>query len=245
MIDQETILLLQARRPGGQDDEDPAVADALEAAQEDEAVRHWLAAEQKFDLEISRRLSEVSPPEQLFQRLMASRAVVRTGFRAQWPAWLALAASVALLAYVALHWRVEMPVAAFAAFRAEIVPESLRAQPHLEVLDNDLAALSRALEERGAPTPGRLPEALERLKPSGCRVIEWRGRRVSMLCYRDGALELHLLVVDRRGFLGAPEGDLALPVQTGPWAVASWSDRQRLYVLTAPTTADVLQRYLL
>ncbi|RME89671.1 MAG: hypothetical protein D6766_14450 [Verrucomicrobia bacterium] len=245
MIDQETILLLQARRPGGQDDEDPMVADALEAAQEEEAVRHWLAAEQKFDLEISRRLAEVQPPAELLERLLAQRVVAPGSFREQLPAWIGLAASVVLLVYVALNWRTDLPVADFAAFRAEIVPETVRVQPHLEVLDNDLAALGRALTERGAPAPGRLPEALERIKPTGCRVIDWNDRKVSMLCYRDGPLELHLLVVERRGFLGAPEGDLTLPVQAGPWAVAAWVDEERIYLLAGRTTADVLQRYLL
>lgn len=244
MTNEEATLLLQAYRPGGGDDRDRFFEEALEQVQEDPALREGFLAQQRFDRAISQRLAAVALPAGLEERLWSSLVRVKPGLRGSYLNWVALAASIALLVVVALNWRPDAAPADFAAYRAAIVPGAASAKPHLEVLDSDLAALKRALAGRGAPEPTLLTENLRRLRPTGCRVLEWEGRKVSVLCYLSEGTELDLLVVDGAGFMGAPQGDAPAVGQTDVWTTANWTDGRRIYILAAKVSPAQLQNYL-
>lgn len=244
MTNQEATLLLQSCRPGGRDDRDPVFEEALEQAKYDPALGQWFSAQREFDRAISQKLGAIAIPAGLKERLLASQALVKPSFRETYVNWVALAASIALVALVALNWRPAVTPADYAAFRAEILPMMAAAQPHLEVTDNDLGALERALAAREAPLPALLTDNLRRLRPSGCRVLEWEGHRVSLICYLEGRNELHLLVVDRAGFMGAPQGDAPSVGQSGEWTTANWTDGENIYLLVAKISPAELQRYL-
>jgi hypothetical protein len=244
MTHDEAILFLQAHRPGGGDDRDGFFEDALDRVQEDEVLREWFLAQQEFDRAISQTLHGVVAPGGLRERLLAGLVVVKPGFRVTYINWVALAASIALAIAVALNWRSNPKPADFAAYRDAIVPMVASVKPHLEVLDTDLAALNRALAERGAPEPTLLPRNLSGMKPSGCRVLEWNGHKVSMLCYLSKGTELDLLVVDGAGFFGGPQGDAPGVGLTRGWTTANWTDGERIYILAAKISPAELQKYL-
>lgn len=250
MTHEEATTLLLGYRPGGQDDRDPFFEEALELTQEDSALGQWFLAQQKFDRAIIRQVAAIPIPEGLKERLLASQVVVKAGLRETYMNWLALAASIALLVLVALNWRPDVTPVDFATYRAEIVPMMTAAEPHCEVMDNDLGALERALAERQAPLPASLTDNLRRMRPSGCRVLEWEGRPVSMICYLQHRAdlrrvdELHLLVVARAGFQGAALGDAPSVGQSGAWTTASWTDGDNIYLLAARITPTEMQNYL-
>ncbi len=73
---EEQLQLLRAARPDGQDDDDPAVADAREAAaRAGDSGLVWLGAERAVDLKMKASLGQVEPPLGLEAALlMAMRA---------------------------------------------------------------------------------------------------------------------------------------------------------------------------
>ncbi|HEX2099142.1 MAG TPA: hypothetical protein VHF69_00680, partial [Candidatus Synoicihabitans sp.] len=104
MTNDEAKFRLQAYRSNGADGADPAMLEALEHAQRDEALRAWLAREQAFDAVVAAKLREVSPPAGLRESILAGTQMTRRSgalTRRRFPAWLAQAAAVALLVAVA------------------------------------------------------------------------------------------------------------------------------------------------
>ena len=62
---EEANLILQCRRPRGQDDHDPAVSEALALIQSDAAAMELLQREETLDALIGERLRRVEPPVDL------------------------------------------------------------------------------------------------------------------------------------------------------------------------------------
>lgn len=71
MSPEEARLLLSARRPGGEDDALPEMAEALAAAAADAPLGEWLAKEAAFDGAITARLREHGIPDGLRARILA------------------------------------------------------------------------------------------------------------------------------------------------------------------------------
>src|ERR1700709_177578 len=91
-MNNELRLHLSARRPGGQDDADPAIADALARASADPQLAAWVEAERKSDASVASKLREVRPPPGLRETILAG---ARVGRRTWWQwfndkAWLGL-----------------------------------------------------------------------------------------------------------------------------------------------------------
>jgi len=244
MNKQELILLLQACRPNGQDADDPRFAPALELVQRDPALERWFAEQQEFDRTISERLCRLPVPPTLKEELLATQVQVKPSAWNLASAWLMLAASLVLVVFVALNWRNDSVPADFAEYRADIIPLAVELSKQLEFRDPDLAPLEKALAQAGAPVPKTLPPVLRHLPSTGCRVIPWKWRKVSLIYYLPKGLELYLLVVRRDGFQGVPPAEIPALAQSGAWSIACWTDEQAIYLLAAQAPPQVLQRYL-
>jgi hypothetical protein len=90
-----------------------------------------------------------------------------------------------------------------------------------------------------------VPPNLAGLDPAGCRVLSFRGRKVTLICFkRDGGRLAHLLVVDRMKLPGLPEMSDAIIEPEGEWMTAAWSDGSHSYLLAAQGDRDLLKRFL-
>ena len=78
MID-DARLYLSARRPGGQDDADPAIAAALQRTKEDPALRVWCEEQTRTDRCVGQKLRALPPPAGLRERILAGGKVSRRG----------------------------------------------------------------------------------------------------------------------------------------------------------------------
>src|SRR6188768_3424401 len=74
-------LYLSARRPGGQDDADPAMADAIAQSGNDPQLAAWAEAEKRQDAALTLKLRAVQPPPGLRERILAGSQVRRSGAR--------------------------------------------------------------------------------------------------------------------------------------------------------------------
>ncbi len=241
MNNNEARFLLRAYRPGGRDAADPAFASALAQARSDPALGAWFAREQAFDAAVAEKLRAVAPPPGLREAILAGASVSHASRAAwRWPAWLALAASVALVAGV-LFWKFTgaapaEPLVAFALHDARFEKHGGHGEPTSE--------LQQVLQNPETRLMARLPVDLARLRATGCRTLSFEGHDVLEICFqRDGAM-FHIYMARRADF---PR----LAAATGPrftrqddWSAAQWADAQHVFVVATAADPAVLRALL-
>src|SRR5947207_357824 len=90
--------ILQSRRPSGQDDQDPQIAEALALAESDPELKQWFEDQHAFDAALAQHMQSTPLPADLKQKVLATRPVTRV-----WPVGatrrvLAMAACLTLFA---------------------------------------------------------------------------------------------------------------------------------------------------
>ena len=91
-----------------------------------------------------------------------------------------------------------------------------------------------------------MPAALQQGPSIGCRVLDWHGHKVTLVCFRtgsDGQQVAHLMVMDAREVRGGP-GTAPQLATSGPWTTASWSDAAHVYLLASKATPEQMRRLI-
>ncbi|MEK7780492.1 MAG: hypothetical protein AAB370_03195 [Verrucomicrobiota bacterium] len=241
MNNEEAKLILQAYRADGQDASDPRFREALEQAQRDPDLARWFANEQTLDARIGAKLRKSTPvPADLKAQLLAQRKIVRPAIWWQRPsARYAMAAGFALFATIA-GWfgfvhegAIEARGNTFADYRDAMADFTGNKLKRLEFRTRDVAEAKRWLAEKGSIAELTLPKGLEGKPSFGCRVLEWQGKKVSLVCFELANRKVvHLLTVDSSIFEHAP-GESPEFKQAVDVAMASWSRSGKTYVLTS------------
>jgi hypothetical protein len=234
MNNQEAKLILRAYRPEGGDATDPMFAEALEQARRDPELHKWLAAETALDAQVQARLRTAIPvPRDLKSNLLAQRKIVRP---APWwfqPMKLAAAAAVLLAGILAFLLLSQKP-APLASFRETMARYSTRGKGHVVFESHDIAKVRQWLQDRAISASFELPAALPPGSTHGCRVVDWNGRKATMLCFvLDDGEHLDLFVVEHAGLPDVPENSAPQYAQEGGLATAAWSKNGKIYLLTA------------
>jgi hypothetical protein len=235
MNNEEAKLILQAYRPGGQDANDPRFREALDQAQRDPELARWFANEQALDSRISAKVkTAIKPPAHLKSQLLAQRKIVRPVVWWKMPAWqLAAAACLALLVTIGVLWFKPAGQAQFAAYRTSMAEFAGNKLDRLDLMSHDVAEVRRWLAQRESHGDLVLPAGLNGRPSLGCRLLDWKGHKVSLVCFELGNKQVaHLLVVDSAAFQDAPTES---PVfnQVGNVATASWSRDGKTYVVAS------------
>jgi hypothetical protein len=236
---EEAKLIVQCRRPGGQDDRDVAISEALTLVRNDQTASERMRQEEALDAMIGERLRSMDPPGDLLRKILVGRSVTRRRHWWQRPVWLAAAAAVAVGVPVALNHLPDTPqggpvfaAISLADFRAASTQRlndgpRVRPLPTYEEVKAHLAEHSRA---RSVPVPDNLCHA-----PGGtvgCEIFEWRGREVTLICFNAGkAGTVHLFTVDASALEDGPGGPIYQP--SNGWQTRAWIEDGRLMVLAA------------
>lgn len=244
MDSQQARLILACRRPRGQDDQDPAIREALEAARMDPELGMWLAREQEADLAVSGKLAEVAVPERLRGEILAGQVMVRpAGVWRRVVPW-ALAAAVAVLAGLGVWMAmtrpseeatgpvVALPAAPFGDFRQDVAG-LIRGGFEPQVPTAGMAEVAEELRRRQGAARVELPPFLAEARAYACSVIEWRGRRVSGVCLEMGGKTLHLFVLPRHLLDTLPQDGEVLAAEVGDLSTLAWNTPESVYVLVA------------
>lgn len=241
MNNQEAKLILGAYRPGGQDTADPMFAEALEQVRRDPELQKWFADQCAYDARIQYKLKEaIAIPPDLKASLLAQRKIARPRMfwqRGWWrqPAWLtAAAAALVLLASLAMLWLKPSGQPQFAAFRQAMVRNSLLETNHVSFMAGDMTTVRNWLKTQNASTDFNLPASLHNSMLHGCKVIDWRGHEVTMLCFMSsGGGHVDLFVVNCTHFQDFTPTPTAQFARSDGLTTAVWCDGRKTYLLAA------------
>ncbi len=259
MTPEEAKFILAALRPSQTDPSDPSLdpeaAEALRLRENDADLRAWHDRSRAFDAAAAERLREVRPPEGLEASLLAGLRLAavpprrrRLGMRTVLIAGASLAAAAAVaLAALRLAPLSERPAqgidpalaearglpgepATLEDFRAEILAmlAELRSLGHVTDEPGEVAAW---LAGQGAPLDGPVPRAAGEHVLAGCAVLEWRGHRVSLVCFglpgEEGPPGLHLVSIAAEALrpFDPAQGAAEFAAADGdePWKTAAWT----------------------
>ena len=241
----EIRKILSVDRPAGQDAADPLIAAARQAAQEDPALTRWFEQEQEFDRTFAEALRGRPLPGGLETRIMAM-ASGRITQRNLWARRIGLAAAalVVLVAFFSSWQGPLQPTASLADFRGEMV-SFIKLPPPLELETSSSERIQNWLSHNQAPADVPIPPGLSALEPVGCRVLLFRGEKVTLICFRRSGKRLaHLLVMDRKALSKLRPNGAPIFSQEGEWATAAWAKGDRIYLLAAQGERALIAHYL-
>jgi hypothetical protein len=255
MNSQEARLVLCACRPDGQDQNDPAMKKAMDCAEMDAQLASWFSREQTLDVALSAKVGSIVVPETLKSEILAGARVAKPLLlRRRVSQWLTVAAAVTLAAVVV--WNLDAPrgnqfsqfagggltgpagVASFATFRTDAANAFAEMQkvgftPDLRT--NNVMQANNYLSERvGVSNSVNVGEVVDQLGDArlfGCRIVDWRGHKVSMLCLNREGEDAHLFVIHREALSELNDVKTKQIHTESGYPVTAWRDANNAYVL--------------
>ncbi len=242
---EEAQFILQAYRPNSEDAHDPQFKEVLALAALDPVLGRWFADEQAMDAAFAAKLRAQPMPADLKSQLLLARATIR--HRAWWrqPVWLAVAASVALLlALGGWQLRPEGGEARLGEFRSAMAVAALDMNEHVEVFGLDAPALKVWLTEHRGHPDFVLPPKLAEHGVMGCKIVEWQGHRVTLLCLKFDGGHADIFVANAVDLPGLALGAAPQFAVAGPFTTATWQREGKIYHLAGNFPADQLKQLL-
>jgi hypothetical protein len=235
----EAKFILQARRPDGRDDGDPQFAEALEQARRDPTLAAWMAHEQAFDEAVAQKLRAVQPPAGLREAILAG---ARVSNRRPVPFWrrpqvLAMAASLAIIAGLALAWPVKHSADGSDRLALGVMNE-VDSVAHHTAMPSPRGELRTLLASTNTHLAAGLPLTFDQLKADGCRSLKIAGHDVLEVCFERGGEGFHLYVASRKDFHGDGEPMFR---ERGTLASVAWNDDRHAYVLVSADGSAALR----
>ncbi len=241
MDNEQAKFILQVYRPGGEDASDPQFAEALEQVRRDPGLVKWFKEQQALDEAIANKLESAPAPADLRDAILAARSVLRP--KAWWrrPPMLAWAACLAALLSLGGLWF--KANTGYAAYHKDMV-KAVDTLDSLDLKESDVNKIKDWLSSINAPSTFSMPDGIKDFAGLGCRVLDWRGKEVTLICFCDDSRGLrdkvHLLVIDTRDLPGDPPGPEPQFKENGHIATASWSDEEYTYILAGHKGARYL-----
>lgn len=275
MNNEEAKFILRAYRPGGQDAADPQFAEALDQARRDPELSRWLAEQAALDTAIGGKLQAIPVPADLKASILAGRKVVPIKPEPWWrrsihpaAATAAVAVTFATIGFLALREPPE-PKADFARFTKDITDYLgkgygvLPRHAHLATTEAgyfgsqsyrmnyrspSLDDIRRWLAANGGHSEFISPGGLKQPLNLGCAVMDWWGRRITLVSFQIGRNlphdKVHLVVISSADLPDPPvRGQPNFGEREG-WTAGSWNDGKLTYFLLAPGDRRVLGKYL-
>jgi hypothetical protein len=247
MDNEQAKIVLVACRPGGQDAVDPHFTEALEQAGLDPELAAWFAEQREFDRAISAKVRAVPVPADLKAAILAGRRVAEP--RPWWRRreWMAIAAAVVALLGGLIAWAALREETGFAAYRTDMfnIASSIY---RVDKESGDVNELRRWLAENGGHREIAVPAGLRSVPSIGCSLLDWQGKKVTLICFRIGPAgpndEVHLFVIDRADLPEAPLVDQTLRVRKGDWSVATWNRGNKVYLLAGYGDTARIKKFL-
>jgi hypothetical protein len=246
MTKEQAKIILQSRRPGGEDDNDPLVAQAIALAQSDPVLRAWWASESAVDAAIRGKLKQSSVPANLAEQIIAARRARPGAHRFSGRRYFALAAAfliLGVLVAIFLPRRTPEPKTEFAAFR-EDMGEFLKVFPSLDLETEKMPEARAWLAQKPWLSSVEIPTALQRFPTIGCRELQWKDKRAVLICFMVDGEVIHLFVLPGSAFPTFVPGQGLELKQTVSLATAAWRRGDAIYLAATKGERAFLEKYV-
>ncbi len=239
----EAKFLLRARRPGGADAKDPVFAEALAETEKDPTLRAWLESEAAFDRTLAAKLREIQPPPGLRDAILAgSRASQRPLAWWKKPAWLAIAASIAVILTLTLRFRASgSSTQALASYALQDL--AVNSAEHAGQRP-ELTELAARFTNTSVPLPGNIKVDAAELRRLGCRTLNFAGHEVFEICFKRDGHWYHLYAANVHNFSHGPADAKALLTTQGRISSTAWKDGDFAYALVTDAGPEALRRLI-
>lgn len=246
MNNQEAKLILQAYRLGGQDAADPQFQEALQQIKHDPDLAQWFAQQRAIETRVQAKLrAALKAPAHLKDSLLAQRKIVRPIAWWRQPAWLAAAAALVLLGAMATIWLRPSKGLEFAAFSQAMAQSARQMTQHVSFEANDLAQIQQWLKDRDIDSNFDLPRALRGQSAGGCRVVDWNGQKVTLICFMlNGKDHVDLFVIDQTRFRDFTPSQTPEFKRVDGLMTATWTSGNKTYMLASSAQDTVIRKYL-
>lgn len=253
MDDTEAKLRLSACRPGGLDADDPAIREALHELGRSPALNAWFEQEQAFDGAMASHVRRIPIPDGLRTEIVAAAKVSR---RPQWVRQVASLAAIAAIlvatygAGIFVNYSFPSSPPTFAEYRGAMPALFGRMKEkgiRFDERGGGVNGLNAFLVKNQAPSADTLQPGLRlQSEPLGCHILEWRGRKVSMICFAKEGEEAHLFVIDRDAISDAPDAHPSPqhPQIKNGYPITTWVDARHAYVLVGNSPQTDLTKFL-
>jgi hypothetical protein len=235
MVNRDEVRKILSVYRAGEELFDPLLAAARKDTENDPELAAWFAREQNFDNLFSRAIASGPLPAGLKIRVTPGKTekINRTS---PWRRRFVLAAAAVVVLGVFLSsWRGPfVPNTSLADYRGEMM-SFVKLDPPLQLESGNLATINDWLVREGAPSGIELPLGLAALDPLGCRVLTFRGQKVTLLCFCRGTGKPHayLFVVARGDIEKLPPATAPVFTSEGQWVTASWESADYAYLMAA------------
>lgn len=246
----QTRLHLQAMRPNGQDNDNPALVEALRQTGLDPGLRQWFEREQAFDRAFAEALASVPPPAALHVTILAGAYASRRASRWRRFGGAALAAGAAVIMIAAMAGlglrQKHSATDALEVFRAGMI-RTLE-WPHQ--LDHKTPRAEDArvwLASHEGIADADIPPGLCGRETIGCKVFEWHGAMVTLICFKPcpsgnpQSASAHLFVVDEKDTPELLAVQAPLFAETRAWTSAAWRQNGKIHLLLSRSAMPHLQ----
>ena len=244
-------FVLAAYRPGSEDSEDPEFQEALKLLETDQELRNWYDEQLLLAAALSAKLKEIPIPPQLRADILAGAKVSSGTFgtkKRRWPKILALAASIVITGATVFLWSnrfVPSGPDTFAAYDQDM-RSYLERFFLLDYQSENLQEVKNWLASKHGYSGYTVPETLAGFPSLGCEVIEWHGKKASLICFDvDGELVHLFSMPDGETLPGAPTNPMPSAIaQVGEWCTTSWVEGGKLYLVASLGDAEHVKRSL-
>jgi hypothetical protein len=240
MTNEKAKLILQAYAPNRQSATDPNFQAALNQVRCSRELADWFANEQAIDTRISNSLiKSFKPRTSLRCLLLAQRAIIRpVAWWSKWTYQLAAAGCAALLIISSVVWFSHPGPVQFVRYREEMSESAAEGIEPVGEVPRDLFQVRVWLADNELDTNFMMPRGLNDELISSCRVVNWRGKKVYIICYDlENHQRAHLAVIDRSALKDAPPESPVFD-QIGKVATISWSRGDHTYMIAS--TSDLV-----
>lgn len=250
MNSQQAKEILLLYRPGVADPHDPEFATALELTRTDTELGQWFEQHCASQVLLRQRFHEIPIPEGLKEQILSERRARTTPLpRRRVMVWAAVAILFLLLGLGGLYLS-PTPADPFNQFRNRMARIVLREYPRMDLETRDLNQIRSFLAQKQGRGDYELPAGLQLASGTGCAILNWQGKPVSMICFDSGqkadrsqTSDLFLFVIDRNA-LPKPPPNSPQFVQLNKLATFSWTTGDNTYVLAGIGDEAFVRRYL-
>jgi hypothetical protein len=247
----EALLLF---RPGVDDETDPDFAPALAQMRNDPELKKWFDQHCAMQKAVFAGFERLHVPEGLKEQILSERPQQTAPGRRPKTLTLVLAAiPLFLLLALGIAYLRSPSGPDFPTYRQAMVAKANPDRyPKMDLYTDDLGQIRKYLAEHGGQKDYVLPAGLEKLAGTGCKIFDWRGKRVSMVCLNSGkngtpkTPDLFLFIVDRSG-VQEPSAHCAGPgpamADVKTLATAGWTNGDKTYLLAGSGDQEFLKRF--